>query len=88
MSIHVAKKIVSGVYAYRGYVVVRDESVSAGYWGAWDVDISTDAAADSLRNAKRLVDQHIDRIGKESDQAYAEALARYLYADGPDPFDS
>lgn len=59
---HTCKRIEDGQYLYRGYQIFRDDSVSAGYYGRWQVGIGKKGTAESsLQKCKSWVDREIKK---------------------------
>lgn len=64
---HKAEKINSGEYNYRGFRITRVNSVRAGVWGAWKINLTSVSKADTLKAAKARIDRHLDVEPEETD---------------------
>ncbi len=57
------KKIENGVYVYRGYEIVRDDSVPSGCWGRWKAYLGGKLKYSDLRSdIVSMIDQKLQNL--------------------------
>ena len=59
------KKVDDGEYEYKGYTIIRKNSVPSGYWGRWQIGIGSRGPCFETRAQAILhIDTEVEKLAK------------------------